>query len=139
MAGLVWWWELLMLSKIREFFAIKNEFGPIAALFDFFQGRTTFFAIVFAVDGIALSMTAIYGIVHGKDISSIAGIIGSLAAFMGSLQALLFAHSCKEDWTAIQKRKLDIMESQGKLVQPGADITQTATVTQATTEVKTEQ
>jgi len=78
-----------MFSKIKQFFVIKNEFGPVAALFDFFQGRTTFFAIVFAIDGIALSATAVYGIVHGKDITSIAGIIASLAAFMGSLQALL--------------------------------------------------
>jgi len=114
-----------MFSKIKQFFVIKNEFGPVAALFDFFQGRTTFFAIVFAIDGIALSATAVYGIVHGKDITSIAGIIASLAAFMGSLQALLFAHSCKEDWARIQSRKLDIMEAQGKPVQPGATVTQT--------------
>lgn len=114
-----------MLAKLREFLTIKNEFGPIAALFDFFQGRTTFFAIVFATDGIALSLTAVYGIVHGKDISQIAGIIAALAAFMGSLQALLFAHSCKEDWTEIQRRKLDIMEAQGKPIQPGATVTQT--------------
>jgi hypothetical protein len=135
-----------LFNKVKQFFVIKNEFGPIAAMFDFFQGRTTFFAIIFAIDGICLSIAAIWGIVHGKDVSSIAGIIGALAAFMGSLQALLFAHSVKEDWTSLQKRKLDIMEAQGKPVQPGASITQTTAsvasvgVTQAVqTETQTKQ
>jgi hypothetical protein len=127
-----------MFDKLKKFVAVKSEFGPVADLFDFFQGRTTFFAIVFAIDGILLSLTAIYGIVHGKDVSSIAGIIGALAAFMGSLQALLFAHSVKEDWTSIQRRKLDIMEAQGKPVQPGANITQT-TVQAVQTQTETKQ
>ena len=114
-----------MFDKLKKFLAIKTEFGPVAALFDFFQGRTTFFAIIFAIDGIGLSITAVYGIVHGKDITQIAGIIAALAAFMGSLQALLFAKSCKDDWVSVQHRKLDIMEAQGKPVVPGATVTQT--------------
>jgi preprotein translocase subunit SecF len=114
-----------MLDKLKKFLVLKSEFGPIATLFDFFQGRSTFFAIIFLLVGIALSGTAIWGIVHGRDISGIAGIIASLAAFMGSLQTLLFAHSAKEDWVRLQTRKLDIMEQQGKRVEPGATITQT--------------
>jgi hypothetical protein len=94
------------------------EYGPVAAVFDFFQGRSTFFAIIFLIDGIILSAVAIWGIVHGKDISGLAGVIGSLAAFMGSLQALLFAHSAKEDWVDLQRRKLDLQQAQQNPPQP---------------------
>jgi hypothetical protein len=101
-----------MIDKLKQFFAIKSEFGPIAALFTFFQGRSTFFALCFLIDGIALSAVAVYGIVKGKDISQIAPIITSLGLFMGGLQTLLFAHSCKEDWIAVQNRKLDLQQQQ---------------------------
>lgn len=111
-----------MFNRLKKYLMLKTEFGPVAALFDFFQGRSTLFAIIFLLVGLALSATAIWGIVHGKDISAIAGIIASLAAFVGSLQALLFAHSCKEDWVAIQKRKLDIMEVQGRPVIPRDEV-----------------
>jgi hypothetical protein len=97
---------------------VTAEYGPVAAVFDFFQGRSTFFAIIFLIDGIILSAVAIWGIVHGKDISGLAGVIGSLAAFMGGLQALLFAHSCKEDWTDIQRRKLELQAAQLQNAQP---------------------
>lgn len=101
-----------LIAKIKQFVTLKSEFGPIAALFDFFQGRATFFALCFLVDGLLLSAVAIYGIIHGKDISQIAPIITSLGLFMGSLQTLLVVHSCKEDWAAIQHRKLDIQQQQ---------------------------
>lgn len=101
-----------ILDKAKQIAAIKSEFGPMAALFTFFQGRSTFFAICFLIDGLILSALAVYGILKGKDISQIAPIITSLGVFMGSLQALLFAHSCKEDWTEIQHRKLDIQQQQ---------------------------
>ena len=107
-----------LIAKIKQLAAVKSEFGPIAALFSFFQGRSTFFSLCFLVDGLVLSAVAVYGILHGKDISQIAPIITALGVFMGSLQALLFAHSCKEDWAEIQHRKLDILEAQGKSPDP---------------------
>ena len=58
--------------------------GPVASLFNFFQGRATAFAIVFAAVGIKLAFM-------GK-------LDANYALFVTAIQGLIFAHSCKEDW-----------------------------------------
>ena len=58
--------------------------GIATSFFGLFQGRCTFFAIVFSVVGI-------YGwLVLNRDLTS-------YALFVGSIQALLVIHSWKED------------------------------------------
>jgi hypothetical protein len=87
------------------------EVGIVPAFFNFFQGRATFFAIVYGVIGVAFAAAALWGFLHGKDLSGIASVLLALATFLGALQAMLFAHSCKEDWIELQHRKLDIQEA----------------------------
>ena len=64
--------------------------GAIQKFFGFWNGRCTFFAIAFSVVGC-------YGwLVLGRDMTS-------FALFAGAIQALLVAHSIKED-VAVQKQ-----------------------------------
>src|ERR1700674_5727910 len=90
--------------------------GLSAGFFNFFQGRSTFFALVFLLMGLAFAATAIWGFLHGKDLTSLASVVSSMALFMGALQALLFAHSAKEDWNDYKHRQLDIQQSQNVTV-----------------------
>jgi hypothetical protein len=60
--------------------------------------------------GVVFAGCAVYGFLHRQDLSGLASVITSFAAFLGALQAMLFAHSCKEDWTEIQHRKLDLQQ-----------------------------
>src|SRR5271157_3465916 len=62
---------------------VENS-GVIASFFNFFQGRATTFAIVFAIVGIVLAF-------RGK-------LDANYALFVTAIQGLIFAHSCKEDW-----------------------------------------
>ena len=61
-----------------------TQSGITAAFFNFFQGRATTFAIVFAIVGIWLAC-------HGK-------LDANYSLFVTAIQGLIFAHSCKEDW-----------------------------------------
>lgn len=63
--------------------AIK-QYGLIGAAFGMFQGRFTTFAIAFTVCGIVLAF-------FGK-------LTADYVALVGAIQALLAAHSFKEDW-----------------------------------------
>lgn len=71
-------------AAIAKVKAYKAEFGPVAALFNFFQGRCTFFACLFTGVGIALAFL-------GK-------LTAEYVALVGGIQALLLAHSAKEDY-----------------------------------------
>jgi hypothetical protein len=95
--------------------------GATANFFNFFQGRATFFAIVFLIMGVAFAAVTIWGFIHGKDVTGLASVITSMAAFMGALQALMFVHSAKEDWNDYKHRQLDIQEKQQNPTPPGAD------------------
>jgi hypothetical protein len=86
----------------------SSTFGPVAAFFTFFQGRSTTFAILFAVEGVVLIGVAVWGFFHkGFDLSGLASVIGAMAAFNGLIQTTMVAHSTKEDWMAIKQQQTD--------------------------------
>lgn len=60
-----------------------RQSGVVGSIFNFFQGRATAFAIVFSIVGIVLAFM-------GK-------LDANFSLFVGSIQALVFAHSWKED------------------------------------------
>ena len=70
--------------SIRNTVLIAQQDGVVASFFNFFQGRATAFAIVFAGVGIRLAFM-------GK-------LDSNYALFVTAIQGLIFAHSCKEDW-----------------------------------------
>lgn len=71
-------------DRAAKAFQVATTGGIASSFFGVFQGRCTFFAIVFSVIGL-------YGwLVLGRDLTS-------FALFAGSIQALLIAHSWKED------------------------------------------
>jgi hypothetical protein len=81
-----------MFSSLKKWWVDEKsslQYGPIAALFTVFQGRCTFFAIVFTVAGI-------WGFVHHYDLTS-------YALFVGAIFTGLVAHSTKEDWMSIKQ------------------------------------
>ena len=89
-----------MISFVRKTIASVKEAGFTASFFDFFQGRATAFAIIFTVFGLWLA-------VHNK-------LDSNYALFVTSIQSLVFAHSCKEDWheqrMAAIKNSVDSLE-----------------------------
>jgi hypothetical protein len=99
----------------------SSTYGPVATFFTIFQGRSTTFAILFALEGIALLGATgvligvgIHAFVHGKDVtgivsmlSGLASVIMSSAAFNGLIQTTMVAHSTKEDWMAVKQQQTD--------------------------------
>ncbi len=67
--------------------------GLTASFFTFFQGRSTFFAIVFTVCGLI-------GFFKRYDLTS-------YALFVGAIQAMVVAHSAKEDWFSAKQYQRD--------------------------------
>ncbi len=79
-------------NKVTKVFqtAINGKYAD--AFFGLWKGRCTFFAIVFSVVGL-------YGwLALNRDLTS-------FALFAGAIQALLLAHSAKEDWNDRQHRQ----------------------------------
>jgi len=75
-----------------------KQSGVVASVFNFFQGRATAFAIVFSIVGIVLAFTG--------------QLTSDYSLFVASIQTLVFAHSCKEDWheqrmTALKQQPVD--------------------------------
>lgn len=70
-------------DKVVKAFQTVTKSGAIAPVFNMFQGRCTFFAIVFTIVGIL-------GWLKGKDLTS-------YALFVTAIQGLLVLHSWKED------------------------------------------
>jgi hypothetical protein len=71
-------------SKANQAFQTATTGGVASRFFGLWQGRCTFFACVFSVVGL-------YGwLVLNRDLTS-------FALFAGSIQALLIAHSWKQD------------------------------------------
>jgi hypothetical protein len=70
-----------IITKFRDY---QEESGFVAAFFNFFQGRSTAFAIVFTVCGLILAFRGKLTMVY--------------PALVTAIQGLVFAHSCKEDW-----------------------------------------
>lgn len=106
-------WVTPIMTRVQareKYIHDELQVGIVPAIFNFFQGRATAFAIVYGLVGLVFASVAVWGFIHRYDLSGLASVITSFAAFLGALQAMLFAHSCKEDWTDIQHRKLDIQE-----------------------------
>lgn len=104
-------WVTPILTRVEaqeKYIHEELEVGIVPAIFNFFQGRATTFAIVYGIVGVVFAIVAVRGFIHKQDLSSLASVISSFALFLGALQAMLFAHSCKEDWVDIQHRKLDL-------------------------------
>lgn len=101
---------VVRVKMIKERAATLLQGGLVASFFNFFQGRTTTFAIIYGIVGVVFTIVAVWGITHGKDVSQIGPIILALAGYLGALQAMLLAHSSKEDWVELQHRKLAIEE-----------------------------
>jgi hypothetical protein len=91
---------------------VKQGDGVVASVFNFFQGRATAFAIVFSIVGIVLAFTG--------------QLTTDFSLFVASIQTLVFAHSCKEDWheqrmTALQQQPRDSTSVPGTEPVPPAD------------------
>lgn len=84
----------------------SSQYGPVAAFFTFFQGRSTFFGILFSLVGLLLVGVGVRGFVHGQDLSSLASFTLAVAALNGSIQAMIVAHSAKEDWAQIKQQAI---------------------------------
>jgi hypothetical protein len=79
------------LNQILNNAKASLQFGPIAAVFSFFQGRATFFALIFTVAGIVLAF-------KGK-------LDANYALFVTAIQGLVFAHSIKEDYFGMRQNQ----------------------------------
>ena len=89
-------------SVLKNAAANLQQSGVVASLFNFFQGRATAFAILFAGVGIRLAFM-------GK-------LDANYALFVTAIQGLVFAHSFKEDlheerMAALEKRGLNEEEN----------------------------
>jgi hypothetical protein len=85
-----------------------QQSGVVASIFNFFQGRATAFAILFAGVGIRLAFM-------GK-------LDANYALFVTAIQGLIFAHSCKEDWHEQKMAELDEREDHDKNPDSGAQL-----------------
>ena len=80
----------------RRLKALKSNIqntGLVNGLFNFFNGRCTFFAILFTGVGITLSF-------QGK-------LTAEYVALVGAIQALLVAHSVKEDMNDLRQAQIN--------------------------------
>ena len=81
--------------------------GVVSKFFSFWNGRCTFFAIAFSIVGL-------YGwLVLGRDLTS-------FALFAGAMQALLIAHSTKEDYFQGQQQQQSTQVVNNITVDPNA-------------------
>ena len=79
-------------KKVQDIARRALTGGAMSAFFGFWNGRCTFFAIAFSIVGL-------YGwLVLGRDLTS-------FALFAGAMQALLIAHSAKEDYFQGQQQQ----------------------------------
>jgi hypothetical protein len=93
-------------QKVESQVEGSSTYGPVAAFFTFWQGRATTFGILFALVSLVLTGVAIWGFIHGRDLSSLASFALAVAALNGSIQAMVVAHSCKEDWAQIKQQAI---------------------------------
>jgi hypothetical protein len=105
-------WTSRVRNDISKAETSYKGMGLTAGFFSFFQGRSTFFGILFAITGVVFSSVGVWGFIHGRDLTSFGSFVMAVAALNGSIQAMMFAHSTKEDWAEIQHRQLDIQQQQ---------------------------
>jgi len=87
---------------VSDRFDQVSQYGLVASIFNFFQGRATAFAILFSVVGIKLAFM-------GK-------LDANYALFVTAIQGLIFAHSCKEDWH--KQRMAELEKEKDENIQP---------------------
>ena len=84
-----------MFSKIKidvaKAVAAYKGLGLTASFFSFFQGRATFFAILFTICGLI-------GFFKHYDLTS-------YALFVGAIQAMVVGHSLKEDYFEMRRNR----------------------------------
>jgi hypothetical protein len=106
----------MLVKKLRDELqkaeGVYQGLGFVAGFFSFWQGRSTFFGILFAATGLVFASVGIWGFTHGKDLTSFASFVMAMAALNGSIQAMIVAHSAKEDWNDVQNRKLNVQQAQ---------------------------
>ena len=76
---------------------VDLQLGIVGSIFNFFQGRATFFAIVFTIAGIVLAF-------KGK-------LDANFVALIAAIQGLIVVHSWKED---VHDQRMAHMEATGK-------------------------
>lgn len=81
-----------IIAQLKATFEEGLPYGPIAAVFNVFQGRCTFFGITFAIVGII-------GFFKHYDLTSYSLMVGAI--FTG-----LVAHSIKEDYSDYKNKQL---------------------------------
>jgi hypothetical protein len=94
-------------KKVQDIARRALNGGAMSAFFGFWNGRCTFFAIAFSIVGL-------YGwLVLGRDLTS-------FALFAGAMQALLIAHSTKEDYFQGQQQQQSTQVVNNITVDPDA-------------------
>jgi hypothetical protein len=81
-----------------------NGLGITASIFSAFQGRATFFAILFSTEGAIIIAFALWGFVRGHDVTPLGSILSSLALLDGAIFTGVVGHSLKEDYFERRKR-----------------------------------
>ena len=81
---------------LREVVSSIQQSKVVDSLFNWFQGRSTAFAIVFTIVGIRLAFT-------GR-------LTADYSLFVTAIQGLVFAHSCKEDWHEQKMTELKLVD-----------------------------
>lgn len=95
-----------IIAKVQKAKAEMQSTGFIGGLFGFFNGRCTFFAILFSVVGIYLALI-------GK-------LTAEYVALVGSIQTLLVAHSVKEDMNDLRQAQVNVNVNTNPPVDPNA-------------------
>jgi hypothetical protein len=116
---------MMLVDRAKKLLRTFSTGEPASAFFGIFQGRVTFFAILYGIVGIGLVGVAVWGIVRGRDISQVAAIIAALAGFFGALQTALVAHSWKED---IHEQRMAELEVRRKTAGVITDLENAGTV-----------
>lgn len=93
-------------DDIRKAKDAYNGLGFTASVFSFFQGRATFFAIVFTICGLI-------GFFKKYDLTS-------YALFVGAIFTGVVGHSLKEDYFEYRHRALDLQQNPPAPTPPAA-------------------
>ena len=101
--------ETKMFDKVKadigKAVATYQGLGITASIFSAFQGRATFFAILFSTEGAIIIAFALWGFVHGHDVTPLGTILSSLALLDGAIFTGVVGHSIKEDYFARRDRE----------------------------------
>jgi hypothetical protein len=86
-------------KEVARLEVAQSEFGFVASLFQFFQGRATTFAIIFTICGLILAF-------RGK-------LTADYALLVTAIQGMVFAHSIKEDYFNRRSQNTTTVDTSG--------------------------